>query len=357
MIRKKVTMKDIANRLDLSINAVSLALNDKAGVGDETRRRILDTAEEMGYLDQATKYVPSYSNKNLCVLLEYRFFRDFRFYGRILLGIEEEAKKSGYDVFVNSFEVEKVPSCVENHKVSGIIVVGKINPHFLSKLKEYRIPIVLADYTCLEEPTDSVMSDNKQGAYKMTSYLIDKGFTRIGYLGDLEYSPSTRERFFGYQEAIQNRFGLKDWTESARYAVRFSVLSDVEKVVIAQDAEKLFEIFQSIPERPEVLICSNDEMALMLMKVLHRKGISVPEDIGIVGFDDIELSRMIDPALTTVHVSKKLMGQKATQRLLYRIAHPKDEVQMLVMNVDIVERDSVCIAEDVRNERGDQGSV
>ena len=104
MTRKRVTMKDIADRLNLSINAVSLALNDKTGVGEETKRLILNTAEEMGYLDQSVKYMQNYSNKNICVLLKNRFFRDFRFYGRVLLGIEEEAKKAGYDVFFSSFE-------------------------------------------------------------------------------------------------------------------------------------------------------------------------------------------------------------------------------------------------------------
>ena len=92
MARKRVTMKDIADKLNLSINAVSLALNDKTGVGEETKRLILNTAEEMGYLDQSVKYMQNYSNKNICVLLKNRFFRDFRFYGRVLLGIEEEAK-------------------------------------------------------------------------------------------------------------------------------------------------------------------------------------------------------------------------------------------------------------------------
>ena len=207
MTRKRVTMKDIADRLNLSINAVSLALNDKTGVGEETKRLILNTAEEMGYLDQSVKYMQNYSNKNICVLLKNRFFRDFRFYGRVLLGIEEEAKKAGYDVFFSSFETEDIPTCVESRKVAGIIAVGKIGDSFLQRLKEYGVPIVLADYNSLEETVDCLMSDNKLGSYKMASYLYKKGFRKIGYVGDLSYSPSTRERFYGYQEAIQNCFG------------------------------------------------------------------------------------------------------------------------------------------------------
>ena len=167
MTRKRVTMKDIADKLNLSINAVSLALNDKTGVGEETKRLILNTAEEMGYLDQSVKYMQNYSNKNICVLLKNRFFRDFRFYGRVLLGIEEEAKKAGYDVFFSSFETEDIPTCVESRKVAGIIAVGKIGDSFLQRLKEYGVPIVLADYNSLEETVDCLMSDNKLGSYMM----------------------------------------------------------------------------------------------------------------------------------------------------------------------------------------------
>lgn len=341
MKRKNVTMKDIAKRLGISVNAVSLALNDRAGVGDATRKLVLDTAEEMGYLEQSGKYTKTYSNKNICILLKHRFFRDFRFYGRILLGIEEEAKKSGYDVFINSFETQEVPSCVEGQKVSGIIVVGKIEDSFLKRLKEFHMPIVLADHMSLEEPADSVVSDNWLGAYKMATYLLERGFTKIGYFGDMEYTPSTRDRFLGYQEAMQHHLGLGSFEESFSYVSQFSVLTNVEEYVIRQDAEGLYRMFLSIPEKPEALICSNDELAISLMKLLQKKGFTVPKDIAIAGFDDIELSKMVTPALTTVHVQKKLMGKKAMQRLLYRIAHPKDDIEKTIMNVEIIERDSV----------------
>ncbi len=341
-VKKRVTMKDIADRLGLSINAVSLALNDRAGVGEETRRLVLDTAEEMGYLDQSVKYMQTYSNKNLCVLMKYRFFRDFRFYGRILLGIEEEAKKSGYDVFINSYEEEgTIPSCVENKKVSGIIVVGKLSDAYLRVLKSYGLPIVLADHTSLSEATDSIMSDNKLGTFKATAYLIEKGYSKIGYFGDARYTPSTIERFYGYHEAMLQYSDIGGYEESMDYVLKYSAIDSVEDKVISQDMDGLFELFNQIEEKPEALLCSNDELAVMLMKVLQKNGYKIPEDISIIGFDDIELSRMVLPALTTIHVSKKLMGQKAVSRLLYRINHPRDGVEKLVLNVEIIERDSV----------------
>lgn len=341
MKRKNVTMKNIADHLGISVNAVSLALNDRAGVGETTRKLVLDTAEEMGYLEQSSKYIKTYSNKNICILLKHRFFRDFRFYGRILLGIEEEAKKFGYDVFINSFDAQEVPSCVEGQKVSGIIVVGKIEDSFLKRLKGYQMPVILVDYVSLEEPADSVVSDSRFGAYKMTTYLLERGLTRIGYFGDMEYTPSTRDRFFGYQEAMQHYLHFDSFKESLMYVEQFSVLTNVEEYVIRQDAEGLYAMFEGIRERPQAIVCSNDELAISLMKILQKKGIMVPDEIGVVGFDDIELSKMVSPALTTVHVQKKLMGKKAMQRLVYRMAHPKDEIEKTILDVQIVERDSV----------------
>ena len=203
-MKKRVTMKEIADRLNLSINAVSLALNDRAGVSEETRRLVLNAAEEMGYLDQSTRYTAAYSNKNICILLEDRFFKDMQFYGRILLGLEEAAKKAGYDLFINSFEKnQEIPACVEQQKVSGLIVVGKIDDEYLKRLKSYSIPVLLLDHESVETPTDCVMTNNVAGAYKLTKYLLDKGYRKIGFFGDLTYTPSIRERFWGYQEAMQ----------------------------------------------------------------------------------------------------------------------------------------------------------
>lgn len=341
-MKKRVTMKDIAERLELSINAVSLALNDRAGVSEETRRLILNTAEEMGYLDQSMKYASAYSNKNICILLEYRFFRDMQFYGRILLGLEEEAKKAGYDVFINSFEGSyEIPSCVEQRKVSGLIVVGKINEEFLGRLKSYQVPVLLLDHESLLNPTDCVMTNNVSGAYKMTRYLLGKGFRRIGFFGDLNYTPSIRERFWGYQEAMQKHMKFATFDECIEYIRRYSVLQEIEDYVIEQNASGLAACFEKVEERPEAIICSNDKMAILLCKALAQCGLSVPRDISIAGFDDIELSNMVEPRITTMRVDKKLMGKRAMEKLLTRMEHPTEKMEKLVLDVQLVERDSV----------------
>lgn len=341
-MKKRVTMKKIAERLNLSINAVSLALNDRAGVSEETRRLVMNAAEEMGYLDQSKRYTAAYSNKNICILLENRFFKDMQFYGRILLGVEEAAKKAGYDLFINSFEnSHEIPSCVEQQKVSGIIVVGKIAEGFLKKLKRCAIPILLLDHESLETPTDCVITNNISGAYKLTTYLLDKGFSRIGFLGDLDYTPSVKERFWGYQEAMQQRCRFPSFEEGIAYIMRYSILAGLEEAVIHQDTSALAACYQSLAQQPEALLCSNDKMAILMCKALSQCGLRVPEDISVVGFDDIELSNMVNPRITTMRVDKLLMGKTAMERLLSCMDKPKERVEKLVLDVQLVERDSV----------------
>lgn len=341
-MKKRVTMKEIAERLNLSINAVSLALNDRAGVSEETRKLVLNTAEEMGYLDQSTRYTAAYSNKNICVLSEDRFFNDMQFYGRILLGLEEAAKKAGYDLLINSFEKNyEIPPCVVQQKVSGIIVVGKIDDEFLKRLKSYAIPVLLLDHESLEVPTDCVMTNNVSGTYTLTKYLLDKGFRKIGFFGSLNYSPSVRERFWGYQEAMLRHLSFSGFEEGIAYIKKYSVLKEVEDAVNHQDSAALVQFYQSLEEQPEALICSNDKMAILMCKVLSQCGLRIPEDLSIVGFDDIELSNMVTPRITTMRVDKELMGKKAIERLLCCMERPKEKVEKLALDVQLIERDSV----------------
>lgn len=342
MAEKKVTMEDIARELKLSVNAVSIALNEKPGVSENTRKRIISKAEEMGYLESNMKYAAAYSSRNICILLEHRFFRDMHFYGRVLLGLESEARSAGYDVLIHSFErdSQEIPGCIEKRKVSGIIVIGKIGDNHLSKLKKYHIPIVLVDWISLEESTDCVITDNKSGYFKMAKYLMDKGFQKIGFFGGIEYSPSVKERFWGYQEALQVYMGL-DFESSMEYVKRYSALSWIEEYVIAGDMDAVARSFQEIPEMPEVLMCSNDRAAIYMCKVLEGLGYHVPQQISVVGFDDIELGKMVTPRITTVHVNKELMGRRGMQKLIYRLEHPEDRIEKIIMDVQIVERDSV----------------
>ncbi|TGJ75531.1 LacI family DNA-binding transcriptional regulator [Caproiciproducens galactitolivorans] len=340
-MKRRVTMKDIAEQLNVSVNAVSLALNDKKGVGKETRNRILNKAEKMGYFLEKAKYKKSLSNKNICILIPTQYYRNSDFYAKVLLGVEEEAKKNGYEILINfTDKLSGIPDCVKESRVCGIIVIGRISDEYLMALKKHRLPIVVVDHSSMAEPVDCILTNNKLGSYRITRLLISNGYRKIGFFGDLNYSMSIKERFFGYQEAIHNLIPMNGYRNVSRYALEYSILGNVEQFVIKQNVLKIMDQLEQLEQLPQAFVCSNDEAAVQMIHALQQMGYRVPEDIAVVGFDNTPLSTIISPQLTTVNVYKEFMGRAAVQRLIWRISHLNEPFENIVLNVEIVERES-----------------
>lgn len=338
----KVTMKDIANRLGISINAVSIALNDKVGVSDEMRIEILRTADEMGYINQKRKYLSVFSKTNICVLMQNYYADTGHFYSIVLRSIVEQAKVFGFFSILNYFDDQKLelPECIVDRKVSGVIVVGKISDDNLMLLKRTGIPIVLVDFTSLYAPCDCILTHNKQGGYMMTNYVIRKGYKRISFFGDLSYSLSFEDRYMGYRQSLINNHIVNE-DELIQYMNTYSFTEGIENYVLNNDIQGIMNILKS-KELPEVLICANDSNAFIVILALTQLGIKVPEDIGVVGFDDTPLCIKSIPQITTIQVQKELMGQVAVSKLIDLI-HRKETVTMTqLLSVKIIERDSLC---------------
>lgn len=335
----KVTMKDIAKELNISINAVSIALNDKPGVSDSMRLKILRTADKMGYINEKHHYLSVFSKSNICILMQSYYANTGHFYSIVLRSIVERAKQLGYISILNYFEDNQFefPDCIIDRKVAGILVVGKISDQNLNQLKNTGIPVVLVDYTSLGDTCDCVLTHNKQGGYLITQYVLDKGYKRVGFFGDLEYSLSFFDRFMGYKQALVNR-NITDDIES--YMNQYSFLHDTEKYVLENDVHSIVSLLEK-SELPEVFVCANDSNAFILLNALTLMNIKVPDQIGITGFDDTPLCDKTIPKLTTVQVQKELMGEIAVNKLIDRI-HRENDVQMTqLLSTKIIERDSV----------------
>ena len=263
------------------------------------------------------------------------------FYSIVLRSIVEQAKTFGYFSILNYFEDNEfiIPECIDERKVAGILVVGKISDDNLSTLKKTGIPVVLVDFTSLGDSCDCVLTHNKQGGYMMTSHIIKKGFQKIGFFGDLSYSFSFQDRFMGYKQSlIKNQVVNMD--DIDQYINEYSFTQDIEKYILSNNILEIVKILSS-KQLPEVLVCANDSNAFAVILALTQMGIKVPEDISVVGFDDTPLCVKSVPQITTVQVQKELMGQVAVSNLMDRI-HRKDDVPMTrLLSVKIVERDSL----------------
>ena len=335
----KVTMKDIAKELNISINAVSIALNDKPGVSDSMRLKILRTADKMGYINEKHHYLSVFSKSNICILMQSYYANTGHFYSIVLRSIVERAKQLGYISILNYFEDNQFefPDCIIDRKVAGILVVGKISDQNLNHLKNTGIPVVLVDYTSLGDTCDCVLTHNKQGGYLITQYVLDKGYKRVGFFGDLEYSLSFSDRFMGYKQALVNR-NITDDIDS--YINQYSILHETEKYVLENDVHSIVSLLGK-RELPEVFVCANDSNAFILLNALTLMNIKVPDQIGITGFDDTPLCDKTIPKLTTVQVQKELMGEIAVNKLIDRI-HRENDVQMTqLLSTKIIEKDSV----------------
>ncbi|WP_028041975.1 LacI family DNA-binding transcriptional regulator [Candidatus Stoquefichus massiliensis] len=337
----KVTMKDIAQRLNISINAVSIALNDKPGVSDQMRLEILRTADEMGYINQKRQYLSVFSKSNICVFMQSYYANTGHFYSIVLHSIVEQAKTFGYFSILNYFEDDHliIPECIENRKVAGILIVGKISDMNLITLKKIGIPIVLVDFTSLCTPCDCVLTHNKQGGYMMTSYIIEKGYQHIGFFGDLDYSFSFQDRFMGFRQSLIKN-GIVEQDRIDEYIHQYSFVKGIEKHILSNNIVEIINILKS-KELPEVLVCANDSNAFAVITALIQMGIKVPEDISVVGFDDTPLCEKSIPQITTVQVQKQLMGEVAVSKLIDLIHRKESVTSTQLLSVKIVERDSL----------------
>lgn len=337
----KVTMKDIAKRLGISINAVSIALNDKVGVSEEMRIEILRTADEMGYINQKRKYLSVFSKTNICVLMQSYYADTGHFYSIVLRSIVEQAKVFGFFSILNYFDDQKLqlPECIVERKVSGMIIVGKISNDNLMLLKKTGIPVVLVDFTSLYTPCDCVLTHNRQGGYMMTNHVISKGYKKIGFFGDLSYSLSFEDRYMGYRQALMNS-GIVNNEGLIEYIDRYSFTKGIENYVLNNDIQGIVNILKS-KELPEVLVCANDSNAFIVILALNQLGMKIPEDIGVVGFDDTPLCTKSIPKITSIQVQKELMGQVAVSKLVDLIHRKESVTTTQLLSVKIIERNSL----------------
>lgn len=335
MNRKKVRMKDIADKLGISVNAVSLALNNKVGVSDETRMKVLTAADAMGYLDQIKNPDKRKHLNSICVMLEEKVFKDTRFYPKVILGIEKEAKKNKYETTIHFINRDKydIPLSIERGKAEGILVLGYISDEYLKLLKSYRIPIVLVDHASLSVITGAVMTQNYFGAYTAAEYLVHNGHRSIGFIGDIKIARSFYERWMGFNDALKTR--------NIPIQNEFCFTENVEENVLKNNFQAFVDALNSLKRFPTAWFCANDSTAFVLINALKVLGKRIPDDISVMGFDDIDICSMTEPRLTTMHVETEEMGATAVRELLFKVNNA-DYIQRHVrLPVRLVERDSV----------------
>lgn len=337
MSQRSITQKEIARRLDVSIATVSRALNDQPGVSPEVRDRILRLAREMGYSPdiRARSLATSVTHTVAFVVhgADHSANED-PFYPVIMAGAEAYLSSHNYHILLATVDERAMTrpegfSVVNQRRVDGLILAGpEMSASFILGLLTAGIPLVLVDNYLLQTPVNCVLNDDEGGAYAATRHLLDHGHTHIAFLCGPEEWVSNRDRKRGYQRAME---------ESCLEPL---VLCRPETTV-ASGQEMMGEALGCWPELTAVCAV-NDAVAIGAIRAAAARGRLTPDDLSVIGFDDISWAAMNDPALSTVHVFKRRMGELAAERLLDHIGNPEAPPTKTVVSTELVLRDSCC---------------
>jgi DNA-binding LacI/PurR family transcriptional regulator len=318
-VRKpRIAMKDIAAELGISKNAVSLALGNKPGVSQELRERVFEVAARVGYHGHAdTRMVGS---RKLLIISPEVYVEDRFFYSDIYLGIQKQAQVTGHFTMLSGltqkmFQENILPDVITDYEFDGILTVGVIPHDYLQLIFERNIPTVTVDNYYDDLPVNTVVTANEEGAYTVTKHLIELGHRDIGFIAPIENSASFFERWQGYVKAmVYSKLPVGD---------EFSIKESWSLSSLGKNPEDVRKAIAALPRLPSAFVCGNDEIAISVMNVLREMGNSVPGDISVTGFDDIDAARFYVPALTTYQVPRVQLGQEAVRFLLSIIADKK----------------------------------
>lgn len=335
----KIKLADIARTAGVSVSAVSLALRQKPGLPSETRQRILEAADSLGYRRKNAPESGRPPAKLRTLGLVVKSDPDLPppanpFYSYIIAGIEETCRRKRINLLYAAMPVNEhnlpleLPSLLTDSAVDGILLVGAFVNRALSDiLKQATRPLVLVDAYSEFGDYDSVVSDNLFSARQAVLHLIEHGHRHIGILGGApDAYPSILERVRGYEQAIRDH----------RLAFYY-IDCDYDRLSAYQATTAALKKF---PQLTAIFGC-NDELTLGAMSAARDLGKQIPEEISFVGFDDIEQAARGLPPLTTMRVDKRGMGRIAVQLLNDRIEYPDSTPITAALHARLVERDSV----------------
>ncbi|MHB1685105.1 MAG: LacI family DNA-binding transcriptional regulator [Bacilli bacterium] len=324
------TIKDVAERAGVSISSVSIALKHDPRVKESTRKRIAEVAQSLGYRPNGiARDLKMQQTQTIAI-----FLHDLGgpFYSELVSGVQDVALSYGYSPIVacsvggRGVALDRL--LLEGRVDGAIILDHYIEEDFIRNVASPKLPIVLLERD-IRGCSDvyRVTSDHEDGAYGATRHLLENGYRQIAFVGGPNVSEDGRLRFRGHVRAVQS-FGFEidksfiipgDFTEQSGYEAGLTL-------VLRQ-------------QMPDAVFAGNDEMAIGILRAFSERSIRVPEDIALVGFDDIRLTQYTSPTLTTVHQPMYELGTVASQ-ILFRAFDGEQKIDPVILKTWLVVRGS-----------------
>lgn len=325
-----VKLKDIAEKLGVSTVTVSNALSGKKGVSEEMRRKITDTAKEMGY--HLEKYEKKSQGAMIGVIVSEKYLEQgVSFYWNMYQEVARAASKSQSVTMLEALErkdEEKgiIPKIVREKTVNALIVIGWVKKEYMEKLvNEADVPLVQLDFAAHNIPCDAVMSANYIGMYKITRYILEKGHRDIAFVGSIRANENIMDRYYGYRKAL----------EEENIPLRAGWILEDRDIETGR-----LEIH--LPENmPTAFVCNSDLTASRVYDLLCEKGYRIPEDISIAAYDNYLFGHEFARKLTTYNVDMKRMAESAVKLLMGKVRGIEKRFGTRYIDSVIIERESV----------------
>ncbi|OOE78646.1 transcriptional repressor PurR [Salinivibrio sp. PR6] len=329
------TMKDIAKRAGVSTSTVSHVINNTRYVSEAIAEKVNQAAKELNY------YAPSALARSLKVNRTKTFgmlvtTSTNPFFGEVVKGVERSCYHNGYSLILCNTEgdAERMRASIDTllqKRVDGLILMcSTLEGERIEGFDRYPdIPVVVMDWGPIDFACDKIQDNSYQGGYLATQHLIDCGHRQIGCISGPLLKQQAQRRFQGFKDALRDA-GL---TENADWMVE----ADFE-------CEGGYQGMQAIAASgalPSAIFAGNDMMAMGAINAANALGIRVPEDLSIMGYDDIHLAKFVSPSLTTIHQPKYRLGQAAVETLLHKLDDPQSDSQTVQLEPTLVVRESV----------------
>lgn len=349
----RVTIQDIADALGISRNTVSKAINNTGILADSTREKVLKKAAEMGYKQFSYLHIaessvearlPLSKNNLEIALFVTGFLGDSHFAPTMLDKFQKETSQLGYSfsmhrVLETDIDELSLPLSFNREKTAGIICCEMFNYPYCQMLCSLDIPILFVDSPVVGQGSplkaDRLYMDNQTEIFSFIREMANRGKTKIGFIGEYMHCQSFYERFMACRNALYlNNLPLIDeyFLPENKAGVKNPTSQDYQ--------DYLCEHFQQLKQLPDVFICANDFIAIDVLTALRRLGFDVPKDVYLCGFDDSPDSKIIRPALTTIHIHSQIMGFSAVNLLISRIKEPSLNYRSVYTETNLVYRES-----------------
>ena len=303
-----ITIRDVAEEASVSATTVSRVFNHDHLVNSETREHVLSVARRMGYSPNATaRSLSQGRTRSLGIILPAPHGE---FFSELIRGVDEAAQEADHFLLIASshYDPEEGTSALQSlaGRVDGLIIMTpRVQASVLTEGVDLNVPVVFVNSEIGGSPYDLFTIENREGAARVVTHLIEQGRTRIAAIAGPAGSTDVEERLAGYHDALEEH-GL-------------SPAAVIDGAFTQESGYEAGKKIVDLSERPDAVFACNDYMALGAMAAFREAGVRVPDDVAVAGFDDIVNARYANPPLTTVHVPVYEIGHRAGKRLLKRI--------------------------------------